>query len=184
MDANLYSELRAYTAQKGAVAGGLWIVSFASFVGGLTHPGLSLVCLLAGAGSVFVVGQLIRNFRQQKGDIGFLMAWWAGWMMFIYASLLLAAAQYIYFRFMDNGFVANMYATLLQQPEVEKMLQGMSGANYRTMIEESIATWQTIRPIELTFEFLISNIFLSMFLSLLAAVIGSMGKGRTETNSN
>ena len=183
MNANLYAELRTYAAQKGAIVGGMWILSFACFIIGLSHPRASLLCIMAGIGSIFVTGKLIRRFRQQKGEIGFFMAMWTGILMFMYASLLMAAAQFIYFRYMDNGFVADTYATLLQQPEVLKALQNMSGGeNYRELIDQAIITWQTISPIELTFEFLVSNFFLGIIVSIPVAALGCIGKV-SDTNS-
>lgn len=185
MNATLYSELRTYAAQKGAVVGGMWIASFACFIGGLSLPGLSFISMLTGVGSIFVTGLLVRRFRRQTGDIGFGMACWMSMLMFMYASLLMAAAQFIYFRYLDNGFMADTYASLMQQPEVIKALQDMGyGENYKELFEQTIATWQTITPIELTFEFLVSNFFLGVFLSLPAALIGRVGKGADTTNSS
>lgn len=177
MDATIYAKLRTYTALKGAWVGLVWIVSFACFIAGLARPGFSLICILTGIASVFVAGRLVKNFRRQTADIGFGMAWWMSWMMFIYASLLMAAAQYVYFRYMDNGFVPDTYAALMQQPEVEKALQNMgNGQNYRELVEQTILTWRTTSPIELTIEFLISNTFLGTLLSIPVAAIGCMGK--------
>lgn len=182
MNATHYSALRSYAAQKGAVVGGMWIASFACFIGGLSHPGLSFISMLAGVGSIFATGILVRGFRRQTGEIGFGMAYWMSLQMFFYASILMAAAQFIYFRYMDNGFLADTYASLMQQPEAAKILQEMGyGANYQELVEQAIAIWRTVSPIELTFDFLVSNFFLGFLLSLPAAIIGRAGRA-PETN--
>lgn len=183
MNATIYQDLRAYAGQCGAVIGGLWISSFACFIGGLTYPGLSLICMLLGISSIFATGSLVRRFRRTTADIRFGMAWWMSILMFIYASLLMAVAQYIYFRYMDNGFLADYYASIMQQPEFATLMQyAQGGQDYQDVMEQVINMLRTISPIELTFQFMIYNFFLGIFLSIPAALIGCIGKVPTITN--
>ena len=97
-------------------------------------------------------------------------------LIFTYASLLLAAAQFIYFRYIDQGMLANTYAELLKQPESRQLLEAMMpGDDVQAVTTRTIELLQYITPIEITINFLVYNIILSLLLSIPAAWIGNSG---------
>ena len=61
MDATSYRQLRAYAAQYGAIVGLIWIVSFAFYIVGLTHPLIGNIGLLIGIFSVVAAGFLVEG---------------------------------------------------------------------------------------------------------------------------
>ena len=105
MNAISYKQLRAFAAQYGAVVGLMWIVSFAFYIIGLTRPLVGNVGLIIGLLSVVTAGFLIRKFRGEVFPLRFGQSWWMATLIFMYASLLMAVAQFVYFRYIDNGLL-------------------------------------------------------------------------------
>lgn len=170
-------QMRAFSAQYGTVVGLFWILSFSCYIIGLGHPLIGNLGFLLGFMSFIVAGYLIRHFRRNVYDFGFFRAWRMSLLIFMYASLLLAVAQYIYFRYIDQGALADTYATMLTQPEAQLILQKMMpGDNVQEVTHQTIEMLRSISPIEITFEFLIYNIILGAFLGIPAAWIGIIGK--------
>ena len=99
-----YRSARTYAGQYGAIIGLIWICSFACFIGGLHYPVLSNFSLLIGLASLFITIKLLNRFGRTVFPLKFSQATWMAILVYMYASLLFAAAQYIYFRFIDNGF--------------------------------------------------------------------------------
>lgn len=176
MDIIKARQFRAFSAQYGTIVGLFWILSFSCYIIGLGHPLVANLGFLFGLCSIVVTGYLVRHFRRQVFNFKFLLSWRMSLMIFTYASLLLAAAQFIYFRYIDNGMLANTYASLLEQPESRQLLEAMMpGDDVHTATTNAIELLQSITPIEITINFLIYNIILSLFLSLPAAWIGNSG---------
>lgn len=185
MSTEQYRQIRAYAAQYGTLVGLIWIASFASFVIGLTRPMLSNLALLIGLSSVAVAGYQVRKFRREIYDLRFASAWWMSLLIFIYAALLMAVAQFVYFRYLDNGFMADTYAAILEQPEAIAMMQSMMpGEDVQELTTQSINLLRSITPIQLTIEFLIYNIFIGLLLAVPSAWIGRNGKGLEPNSQN
>lgn len=177
MNAINYRLLRAFSAQYGTVVGLLWILSFSCYILGLRQALIGNLGLLLGLGSVIVAGYLVRRFRHQVYDLKFGQSWWMAVLMFMYAALLMAVAQFIYFQYIDQGMLAEAYSEILQLPETQELLKNMMpGQDIHAAAQQTIDLLNTISPIALTFEFLIYNLFLGIFLALPAAWIGISGK--------
>lgn len=168
MEAIDYKVARTYAGQYGAIVGIFWIISFACFIGGLHYPIISNFSLLIGLASLFVTGALLRKFGRTVFPLKFSQAAWMTIQIYLYASLLMAAAQFIYFRFLDNGFLVSTYEALFKSSEYQQLLQQLlPGLNNQTeAIDEVIGMLYTITPIQLTFNFLIYNVFLGFILAI------------------
>ena len=103
----------------------MWIVSFAFYIIGLTRSLVGNVGLIIGLLSVVTAGFLIRKFRGEVFPLRFGQSWWMATLIFMYASLLMAVAQFVYFRYIDNGLLLQTYSTIMQQPEAVAMMQSM-----------------------------------------------------------
>ncbi len=179
MDATTYKQLRAFAAQYGAAVGLIWIASFAFYVIGLTRPLVGNLALLTGLLSIVAAGLLLRRFRQEVCPLRFWQTWWMGALTFMYASVLMAVAQFVYFRYIDHGQMADAYAAILQQPEAIAMMQGMMpGEDVGQAATEVIGLLRTISPIRLTFEFLIYDLALGLVLAFPTAWIAWGGSNR------
>lgn len=178
-----YKLARTYSGQYGAVTGLLWIISFACFIGGLHYPILANLSLLVGLGSIAATIFLLRKFSRTVFPLKFSQAMWMAMQIYLYATLLLAAAQFVYFRFLDHGFLVSTYETLFQAPEYQEIIgQLLPGSDQQTAIDEAISMLYTITPIQLTFNFLIYNVFLSFILAIPTGFIGSRKGKQTQNN--
>lgn len=179
MDLIQAKQLRAYSAQYGAIVGLMWILSFSCYIIGLSEPLVGNLGLLFGVFSFVVAGYLIRHFRRTVFTFGYFRAWRVASLIFIYAALLMAVAQYVYFRYIDQGFLAGVYAEVASRPETRTILEQMfPGYDVAELTEQTVELLRTISPIEITLEFLIYNIILGAILALPAAGIGVSGKGK------
>lgn len=131
-------QLRAFARQYGFFLFLLWMASFVAY---FTNPASSWGSLLA-MSTPFVVGWFLVRFRNGAldGHISFRRGLVFSFYTFFYASLLFAVAQYVYFRFFDNGaLLSMMLATVKQTLEPVYKANGMS-------LNESAAVNQRHRP--------------------------------------
>lgn len=185
MNAINYKQFRAFAAQYGTVIGLMWIVSFSFYIIGLTHPLIGNISLLTGLCSFPVAGFFIRKFKRDIAAISFSQAWWMSMLIYMYASLLMAVAQFIYFRHIDNGLLVNTYSSIMQQPEAVAMMQQMMpGEDVTEASRKVIELLKSISPIQLTFQFLMYNLFMGVLFSIPTAAIGIYGKNRTPHSQN
>ena len=100
----------------GAYLGVFWIVGAIFFPLGLGNPLLFLVFLAFVLCGPFIAYRYARAYRNGACDgyISFLHAWTFTVLMYMFAGLLAAAAHYIYFRFIDQGYILNTYTSLMQ----------------------------------------------------------------------
>lgn len=120
----LFRQLNAFAMQGGLILGVWMIATFALETGSARSEGLSVLFLL-GAVSVPVVGwQLVRRFRDGVcgGFISFARAYVFSLLVYFYAAVLLAAAVYVYFRFIDHGALVQSYIDYLGRPDVVAQL--------------------------------------------------------------
>ncbi len=185
MNATSYRQLRAFAAQYGTVVGLMWIVSFAFYIAGLTRPLVGNVSLVTWLLSVVVAGYLVRKFRSEVHPLRFWRSWWMAALMFMYASLLVAVAQFVYFRYIDDGLLVRTCSAVMQQPEAVAMMQSMMpGEDAAEVIRQTIDLLGSISPIQLTAELLAYNLMLGFLLAFPAAWIGTSGKSLTPHSQN
>lgn len=176
-----YRQARAYAGQYGAVIGLMCIASFGCYIAGLAYPLLGQLALLLGIASVIVCGRLIRSYRLRTGEMKFRRCWWMAYLVYMYAVLLTALGQFIYFRFIDNGFMATQFENQITRPEMEETLQLLSpDGSMQQMIADTIQMLQTMSAADFTINLLFSNILLGLIGSVLAAWIGCTGKKKPE----
>lgn len=162
----------------------MWIASFYCYMGGLSQPLLANMGLFTGLLSLILCGTLLRSFRRNVCHLNFLRAWWMAWLIFLYASLLTAASQFVYFRYIDNGRLVNIYTDLLRQPEYKQLMTAMMpGENAEEVTQQALDLISSLSPIEITVELMIYNISLSFLLAVPVALIGITGR-KTERNLN
>ncbi len=172
-----YHKARAYASQYGAIVGLCWIISFLSYMGGLTTPFLADIGLIMGIASVFVAGNIIRFYHNARQSLTFGQAWWMAITLYLCATLLTAVVQYIYFEYMDHGTLAKTYEQMLTAPEYQELLQQvLPQSNDTNLIQDMIDLLYSITPIQMTFQLLVYNLFLGLFLSVPTALLGRRKK--------
>lgn len=129
--------MQRYAMLFGTYMGGFWILKFILFPVGLSVPFLLFLFMGLTLCVPFMGYYYARMYRNQVcgGGISFLHAWIFTVFMYMFAALLAAVAHYIYFRFIDHGYVINtcetMVDTLAQSnmPGMDSVHRHLSGSS-------------------------------------------------------
>lgn len=110
-----------------------------------------------------------RMYRNQVcgGGISFLHAWIFTVFMYMFAALLAAVAHYIYFRFIDHGYVINTCETMVDTLAQSNM-PGMD--SYIATYQEALETARLLSPIDITLQMISSNVFWGSILAFPTAL--------------
>lgn len=165
-----FLQLKGFARQEGTFLGLIWIASFACYIGEFSSPTLGMVALVLAMVSPFFIAMRLRKFRDNARDgiISFRRGLAFCILSFFYASLLFALAQFIYFRFLDHGFLISQYNAMFASPEAKKMMEAMAAG---TEIKNGINMIAAMRPIEIAFNFLSMNISIGIILSMPIAAL-------------
>lgn len=143
----------------------LWAFKFMLFPLGLRIPFLQLLFIALTIGVPFLGYIFARKFRQHScdGTIAFLPAFLFTTLMYMFASLFVAVVHYIYFRYIDGGFVFGVYRSMLEQ---FKASAGSELAASLNQFEEVIDQLSELTPLEMTFQLISQNMFYGMLMAL------------------
>ena len=165
MTAPEYIQLKAYARQDGFFLALLWIASFASYIMGLSNQILAMAAMLMAVISPFFVAGRLRKFRDEGRErvISFGRSYAYTIFVFFYGAVLLAVAQYLYFAYMDNGYLVNSFAKMMSTDEGRQMLEqyGMT-----KVVDDSLAEMAATRPIDYALNILTINISLGFILGV------------------
>lgn len=161
--------LQQYAMRYGTFMGIFWIVKFTFLPLGFTIPLLQMLFVLLTC-FVPVLGYIYaRKFRNIgcEGAVGFRKAFAFTFFMYMFASILTAAGHYIYFRFIDGGYLANMYL------EQINALRSATAGELAASMDQAVTVIETLSslsPLELTFQLMSQNVFYGIVLSLPTAL--------------
>lgn len=177
-----YEQLKAYARTDGAIVGGLWILSFAFFIGEFYNPLFGFAMMFVGVFSLVFAAMRLKRYRDNVagGAITFGRGLLYSMLVYFYAALLMAAGQFVYFQFIDGGFLVSQYAGMVTSPEYKAMLSayGATTDDMQVLIDNLSA----LRPIDIALQFFTANIILGFFVSLPIAVM--MKKGSPPLTRN
>lgn len=158
-------QVKAFARQGGVFLSLLWLVSFAAMMYASQSPWGSLLAMA----TPFLVGWLLCRFRNfaLDGHISFRRSFAFSVLTFFYASIIFALAQYLYFRYLDQGiFLSN----LMDNVKVLKEAYAQNGMSVKEL-EEAVTLVGTLPPIQLAFMFMMQNIFMGLVLSVPVALL-------------
>ena len=165
MTAPEYIQLKAYARQDGFFLALLWIACFAGYIIGLTSQFMALASMLMVITTPFFVANRLKKFRDEgrEGVISFGRSYAYTIFVFFYGAVLLAVAQYLYFAYMDNGYLVNSFAKMMTSEEGRTMLEqyGMT-----KVVDDSLAEMAATRPIDYALNILTINISLGFILGV------------------
>lgn len=161
-----YTQLKAYSRIDGALVGVMWAVSFGCMIAGFKNPSWSMAAMIIGLASPIYGISRMRKFRRKvlNDKMSYRRALGYAIMMLLYATLLFAGVQLVYFQFFDNGYFIENYAAILKSPDMVEMATnyGLSEQD----IDSTITVISEMRPVEVVIQFLSSNILLGILLSI------------------
>ena len=155
----------------GAYLGVFWIVGAVFFPLGLTNPFLFLLFIGFVLCGPFIAYRYVRTYRNVVcyGSISFSHAWVFTVLMYMFAALLAAAAHYIYFRFIDQGYIINTYSRLVEDFFVQDVaMVGMDA--YKGQMEMALDQLSMLTPIEITMQLFSNNVFWGILLAIPTAL--------------
>ena len=160
-----YIQLKAFARQDGALLALLWITTFLLYILGVSNQLLGVAALMLMLYTPFFVGERLKKFRDygREGLISFRRAYAYTVLVFFYGGVLFAVAQYLYFAFMDNGFLIGQFSKLISSEEGKQLLAqyGMT-----QVAEESLQEMTNTRPIDYALNMLTINISLGFLLGI------------------
>ena len=95
-----YEQVKAFARIDGLLVAGVWTVSFLFAMHMGQNPMLFLASFIVGAASLVWAALRLKRFRDNilDGHISFRRAFFYSILTYLYASLLFAAVQYVYFQ--------------------------------------------------------------------------------------
>ena len=165
----------------GTSMGLFWILKFMLVPFMFSVPLTSLFFLGLTVAVPFLGYYFVRQYRNRyctDGQIGFMQAWFFTLLMYLFASLLVSVAHYVFFRYIDGGGMVAAYTSLLADiqttgPEMEEMVK---------QYQQAADMLAAMSPIEMTVQLIMNNLFYGMMLSLPTALFVSSRRFRRVNN--
>ncbi len=173
--AQRHNNLQQTAMLYGTYMGIFWIFKFALLPIGLVFSPCALLFLLLTCAVPVIVFLMTRSFREKqcKGELSFFSALFFAFQIYLFASLLTAIGHYLYFQFLDNGFI---YTQIQAQLDVLRDEPSMEAQV--TQITHAMDIMQGFTPIQFTMQLLSQNIFYGIIFSLPIALFAMRRKSR------
>jgi hypothetical protein len=89
--------------------------------------------------------------------------------MYIFAALLTTIVHYIYFRFIDKGFIINTFPEILESNSFITISESSGMNGYAAQLKAMIDMMRSMTPINITMQLMSQNVFYGGVLSLITA---------------
>ena len=162
--------LQEHAMRFGTAMGLFWIFKFIFLPLGFKYPFLQLLFVILTCFVPFLGYRYVRTFRNNycNGEINFIRAYVFTIFMYFFAALLTSAGHFIYFNFIDNGFITDTYLS-----QLETLKSSVTG-EMATSVDQLIETFNIIAdlsPIQLTLQLIFQNIFYGSLLAIPTALL-------------
>ena len=160
-----YVQMKAFARIDGAMLSVMWVASFACYVVGLANPMFTMVAFVLMVITPFFVCKRLGKFRDEGrgGIISMGRGWAYSIFVFFYASILMALAQYVYFAYIDQGYLMLVFSQSLSTPEMQQMLEQ---TGLQKTMQEGLESLAEMRPIDYALNVLTMNIMAGIVLGL------------------
>lgn len=175
---NALIQLKAFARIAGLKMAVLWTISFACFAAQFRWAGFGVLWLLSIPFIPFYQARLAMAYRNGIGGaLSFRRAWLLSVYTFLYAAILFALVQYVYFAFIDRGTIISQYVSILSDPAYAALMKayGYSASD----VKELIAQITQVKPIGIALNCMVSNIIAGLVVALPVAALTK----RTATNN-
>ncbi len=159
------SQVKAYARQEGIVLALLWLASMWLVIESpeSSWGSLLMVC------TPFFVGWRLMTFRNKvlDGLISYRRGLCFSCYVFLYASILFALGQYLYFRFLDDGkFMAMIHKTL----ETIRPVYEQNGMDMESL-DTAEKVLEMMSPMQVVMTFMMQNLVAGLVMSLVIALV-------------
>ena len=141
------------------------VIRFFFMVSSADSTILNLLFIFITLGVPFVAYYLGKDFKKKTDEeLTYRNFYTHGFFMFFFASLILAAVEYVYYGFINTEFITEQYNTLLQNIEILK--QTMPDAS---QIEEIVNE----SPIPTASQMAMQNVWMYSFVGIIISLINA-----------
>ena len=154
----------------GTMMGIFWTLKFVLFPLGMQSPLLLMAFFLLTL-IVPVVGFfLVRQYRDREceGVLTFSRAFLFTSFMYLFATLFVTIAHYIYFRYLDNGLIVGTYQEMLTQ------MNAVATADMKASIEQfqqALDIIASLSPLDISIQLITQNVFYCTLIALPTALL-------------
>ena len=168
------STVNSSAMRYGTRMGLFMIVAFCLYIAGLRYSPIwsilsFLVIVYIPFG--FFGGLLMWRFVQNMGQAKFLKLLFFGLLTFMYGTLLCSVAYYIYFQYLDHGFIIQNILNILSEKDSRNMMIQMTSLQQVEQMDATIKQLASFTPIQITIQLMNINFLFGSFLALVSAVI-------------
>lgn len=160
-----YHQLKAFARIDGALMALLWVGCFYCYINGMENVMLNMLSIVLLVITPFYAAQRLRHFRDhaREGIISFRRGYAYVVLIFFYGGLLFALAQYVYFAYMDKGFLLGKFTEMLSAPE---SMAWIKANGLSDLMKDSLDTMAQMRPIDYSLNMLTLNIIAGFIVGL------------------
>lgn len=173
---------RNWCMNWGTVVGVLTCLSFLCSMYGLQTTPLGLLSNALGLVAIWIAARGIRMYRRQVGEVSFMRACWLALMTYLFAILLTAAVQFVYFQFFDHGQLAMQVRQLFDMPEYRQWLSQMATGEDLSFIEDTMLGLFA-SPARATMQMMWMNSIVALLLLLPTALLGMAGTADNKSQT-
>ena len=154
----------------GTVMGIFWTLKFVLFPLGMQSPLLLMAFFLLTL-IVPVVGFfLVRQYRDREcgGVLPFSRGFLFTSFMYLFATLFVTIAHYIYFRYLDNGLIVGTYQDMLDQ------MTAVANSDLKPSLEQfqqALDIIAALSPLEISIQLITQNVFYCTHIALPTALL-------------
>lgn len=170
-----YEQTIAYSRVFGLYVALCWLTGFFFFV--LRLPLDSMVCFACFLLTPILLFNLAKYFRETKsgGELTYGQAFLLLFMSCAHASLLTAVGVWAYFNFLDSGAFVSLMETSLNAIDSELFASAYGMPKSEAM--QMLSAFSELRPIDITFGYLLDSLFASVFISAIVALFVKKSSG-------
>ena len=149
----------------GTFLGIYWILKFILFPIGLSVPFIQLLFIVLTLAVPFIGYRMVKSYRETacQGIISYYQAFTFLLLMYFYASLLVSVAHYVYFQFIDHGFVIETYQHMI---ESFANLGDSSLKASTDQLKQNVNVFSELTSLEITFQLLMNNLMWGFLFAL------------------
>lgn len=162
--------LQESAMRYGTLMGIFWTLKFVLFPLGMQSPLLLmaffLLTLIVPVAGFF----LVRQYRDREcgGVLTFSRGFLFTSFMYLFATLFVTIAHYIYFRYLDNGLIVGTYQDMLNQ------MSDIATSEMKTSIEQfqqALDIIASLSPLEISIQLITQNVFYCTLIALPTALL-------------
>ena len=162
---------RDHCMEYGMVVGLLCSASFLCSMYGTTSLLLGQLGNVLGITAFVTAGVLIRHYGRKAGRLTFGRSCYMALLTYAFAIMVTAVVQYIYFRYLDAGRLANQVEQIIQMPEYRQWMEQLTvGQDLDEVVDQLLQ--MTRNPERMTMQLIWMNLIFALLLTVPTALMG------------